>query len=200
LSCSHHEWATHSKNNRCELIAGVDNLERVVLLFMDVRKATTSMQNSIDKSDLLNVTKTTSVSREYHYAQRDLVMTAAEAQFFKMLDVLLSDNYFVFPQVHLPALFEHKVKGQNWWSAFQHINRKSVDFVVCDKERISPLLAIELDDWTHDLDKRIVRDEQVEEIFKATGLPLYRFRGDIEKARQTLIHDLSAHGLRVSYL
>lgn len=111
----------------------------------------------------------------YHYERRDLIMTRAENDFFKMLDAAVGDNYYVFPQVHLSSLFEHKVHGQDWWKAFHHINRKSVDFVICDKQTVRPLAAIELDDWSHKLDKRQARDAEVERIFKGANFPLLRF-------------------------
>lgn len=118
------------------------------------------------------------VSLNYHYTKRDLIMTPAETRFFKLLCHILDDEYYVFPQVHLSSLLEHKVYGQNWWGAFHHINRKSVDYVICDKQNVRPLLAIELDDWSHSLDKRKERDEEVEKIFEAAKLPLIRFDGN----------------------
>jgi hypothetical protein len=116
-----------------------------------------------------------SVSQDYHYERRDLVMTRAETEFFKMLDAAIGQNYYVFPQVHLSSILEHRVKGQDWWKAFHHINRKSVDFVICDRQSIRPLAAIELDDWSHRLDKRKTRDTEVERIFQGANFPLLRF-------------------------
>lgn len=45
---------------------------------------------------------------------------------------------------------------------------------MCDKLYISPKLAIELDDKTHERQDRIDRDGIVERIFKDAGLPLLR--------------------------
>lgn len=60
-------------------------------------------------------------------------MSNTEAEFFKKLQGVAGERYFVFPQVHLSALLDHKVKGQDWRIAFRHINGKSVDYVLCDK-------------------------------------------------------------------
>jgi very-short-patch-repair endonuclease len=76
--------------------------------------------------------------------------------------------------VHLPTLVDHKIVGQNWHGAFRHIDEKSVDFVLCDKEKISPILAIELDDKTHEHQARQERDKEVERILKEAGMPLLR--------------------------
>lgn len=120
-----------------------------------------------------------SVTKEAHvysYRRKDFLMTKAENDFFSVLKELLKDRYQIFPQVHLSALLDQKVKGQNWNAAFRHINQKSVDFVVCDKTYARPLLAIELDDFSHDAEERRSRDVEVERIFENANMPLLRFR------------------------
>lgn len=113
----------------------------------------------------------------YSYGRKDFLMTKAENEFFSLLKEVLKDRYQIFPQVHLTALLdEKKVKGQNWKAAFRHINGKSVDFVVCDQNYTRPLLAIELDDFSHDAEDRRSRDVEVERIFENANMPLLRFR------------------------
>ena len=74
----------------------------------------------------------------------------------------------------MPTLLDHKVAGQNWNAAFRHVSQKSVDFVLCDKAYISPKLAIELDDRSHERTDRQERDQEVERILKGAGMPLLR--------------------------
>ena len=112
----------------------------------------------------------------YSYTAKSLMMTRTESEFFLKLDHVVSDRYHVFPQVHLSALLDHKVKGQDWKFAFRHINGKSVDFVLCDKETLRPTYAIELDDLTHEQSDRRKRDAEVERIFEEANLPLVRFK------------------------
>ncbi len=103
-------------------------------------------------------------------------MSPRERDFFSLLIDSVSHDYFVFPQMHLDNILWYKFKGQNSFGAFRHINEKSVDFVLCDKENVEILLAIELDDATHSEPKRIERDEVVEGILKEADLPLLRIR------------------------
>jgi very-short-patch-repair endonuclease len=130
---------------------------------------------TITPEDAAQLRPAETISPIYHYERRDLIMTRAENEFFKMLDEAVGQDYYVFPQVHLSSLFEHRVQGQDWWKAFHHINRKSVDFVICDRQTVRPLAAIELDDWSHKLDKRKTRDAEVERIFQGANFPLLRF-------------------------
>ncbi len=78
----------------------------------------------------------------------------------------------VFPQAHLPTIVDGRIIGQNWKGSFRHIDEKSVDFVLCDKAYIAPVLAIELDDKTHTREDRIMRDKEVERILSMAELPL----------------------------
>ena len=112
--------------------------------------------------------------RKYHYRKRSFFMTKPEHELFDVLMSAVGNDYLIFAQVHLPTLLDNKVVGQNWRGAFRHISEKSVDFVLCDKAYISPKLAIELDDKTHERPERQDRDREVERILKEAGIPLLR--------------------------
>ena len=112
--------------------------------------------------------------RKYQYKKRDFFMTRAEHECYDALVSAVGSEYLIFAQVHLPTLVDNKVVGQNWRGAFRHISEKSVDFVLCDKAYISPKLAIELDDKTHERPERQNRDREVERILQDAGVPLLR--------------------------
>ena len=112
----------------------------------------------------------------YSYLAKSSVMTRTESEFFLKLDQAVKERYYVFPQVHLSALLDHRVKGQEWKYAFSHINGKSVDYVLCSRATLQPTYAIELDDYTHGTADRRKRDIEVERIFEEADLPLIRFK------------------------
>lgn len=111
---------------------------------------------------------------KYQYTRKQFFLTRAEHEFYDALIIAVGDKYHVFAQVHLPTILDNKVKGQDWRAALAHINRKSVDFVLCDKAYISPKIAIELDDKSHDRPDRQERDKEVERILTDAGVPLLR--------------------------
>jgi very-short-patch-repair endonuclease len=112
----------------------------------------------------------------YNYTAKNSLMSKAEGDFFLKLDRAVSERYYVFPQVHLSAILDHRIKGQEWKYSFSHINGKSVDYVLCNKADLKPTYAIELDGFTHDKPDRRERDTEVERIFEAADLPLVRFK------------------------
>lgn len=111
---------------------------------------------------------------KYRYIRKQFFLTRAEHECYDALVAAVGDKYHVFAQVHLPTILDNKVKGQDWRAALAHINRKSVDFVLCDKAYISPKLAIELDDKSHERPDRQERDREVERILSEAGVPLLR--------------------------
>lgn len=111
----------------------------------------------------------------YKYSRSNFLISRPEHEFFDILVEILGGQYYVFTQVHLPTILDHKIIKQNWKGAFSHINGKSVDFIICNKAYIKPLLAIELDDKSHEREDRIERDSEVERMLEEAGMPLLRF-------------------------
>jgi very-short-patch-repair endonuclease len=121
----------------------------------------------------VHIAKISSISekKEYlPYVKNNYLMTKAEHEFFKVLQQVVQDKYYIVPQVQLS-----KVIRVNKYEKFKYkysnmIDRKSVDFVLFEKETFSPYLVIELDEESHQLPKREDRDHFVNAIMKKTGL------------------------------
>ena len=114
--------------------------------------------------------------QRYFYSKKDGIMTQAEAKFFHRLQVVAGDRYYIFPQIHLSALLKNETKGRYWKTAFQRINRTSVDYVLVHKDSLQVAYAVELDDWSHNSAKRRARDCGVEQMLSDVDIPLVRFR------------------------
>jgi hypothetical protein len=132
-----------------------------------------------------NKKEKTSVSQknEYEYHKKDSLITRPEHEVFDILVEIFGDAYYVFPQVHLSSfLFTERGQGKG---AFSHINQKSVDYLICDKAYIKPLIAIELDDRSHQEEERKIRDENVEQVLQQVNLPLVRIEnhGSFDKQK-----------------
>lgn len=127
----------------------------------------------------------------YAYIAKDVPMTRVEAEFFVKLCKTVEERYYVFPQMHLSAILKPNTSAKDDNYAFRHINGKSVDYVLCDKQTLRPTYAIELDDYTHNQAARRIRDAEVERIFEEANLPLVRFANkDVSEAAiiQSLIN------------
>ncbi len=119
------------------------------------------------------------------YVLKTSLFTPAERSFLGCLDSVPSPDIRVFAKVRLADLFdvERTADRSAWRSAFNKINSKHVDFILLRANDLCPLLAIELDDKSHDREARQQRDVFLKEIFARANLPLIRFK--VQKAYQT---------------
>ncbi len=128
--------------------------------------------------------------QQYRYHAKKYIMTRSETDLYKKLSVSFADHYVIVPQVHLSSLFNEKIKGQNWRAAFSHINGKSVDFVFLDRRTFEVICAIECDDYTHQRDDRIIRDDEVNRIFSDSELPLIRLDHTLRKTSSEISEEI----------
>lgn len=112
--------------------------------------------------------------RPYQYGKKQSILTPSELVFYNTLGHAVGHEYRIVPQAHLSAFIDHEITGQSWKGAFARINGKSVDFLLCNKETMEPVLAIELDDSSHSRPDRKLRDDFVKEVFADAHMPFLR--------------------------
>jgi hypothetical protein len=112
----------------------------------------------------------------YPYKRKEYLLSEAEKSFFLVLRKAAGGRYELLSKVRLSDLLYLPKGTENAQGLRNRIQQKHVDFVLCDPVKISPLLAIELDDKSHEQPDRKERDCFVDEALKAAGLPLLRVR------------------------
>lgn len=111
----------------------------------------------------------------YPFHLRDDFLSPAEASFFQVLRSVTGQQVVAFAKVNLNDLFFAQTGDpRRNRAASNRIDRKHVDFLLCDSTTLRPLLGIELDDRSHERPERKTRDELVDGVFSAAGLPLLR--------------------------
>jgi Protein of unknown function (DUF2726)/Topoisomerase DNA binding C4 zinc finger len=112
---------------------------------------------------------------EYPYSIRDDFLSPAEHSFFMVLKSVVSDSAWISIKVGLGDLFYAKSSdGSKYRTYTNKIDRKHVDFLLCDPKTVHPIVGLELDDKSHQRSDRQARDEFVENVFRAAKLPLVR--------------------------
>ncbi|HEY4713807.1 MAG TPA: DUF2726 domain-containing protein, partial [Aquirhabdus sp.] len=103
-------------------------------------------------------------------------MTDAEVRFFRQLKQAVPE-FLIFSQVGLSRLIEcTDEEDEKFW--FNRINRMSVDYVLVDQDAQHVLVAIELDDWSHDHAGRMKADLKKDKALISAGIPMVRFHGE----------------------
>ena len=116
-------------------------------------------------------------SEDLPYVLKRYVMSKAERSFFGVLEqVTDSSKYYIFPQVSLNNLVTVEKGTGSYQTYHNKVDRKSIDFVLFDRSVVSPVLAIELDDASHDREDRLERDAFVDRVLAKAGLPLLHVR------------------------
>jgi hypothetical protein len=127
-----------------------------------------------NQKDIRRTTTTVDLEPEtLPYLVRDDFFSNAEASFYRVLKNMAADHLVICPKVSLAEIFYVSRPNENG-AYFNKINRKHVDFLLCDPTTLKPRLAIELDDSSHKREDRMERDDFVDEVFAAAGLSLMR--------------------------
>lgn len=100
------------------------------------------------------------------------LLSAGEKTFFDVLQQSIAPDLYICPKVRVADLIE--VNGtkndKTYWSSFNKISQKHVDFVLCNRADFAPRLVIELDGGSHNLARRSQRDAFVNEVFHQVGI------------------------------
>jgi very-short-patch-repair endonuclease len=135
----------------------------------------------------ISKTAKTPEKKEYlPYVKNNYLMTKAEHEFFKVLQQVVQEKYYIIPQVQLS-----KIVRVNKYEKFKYkyanmIDRKSVDFVLFEKETFSPYLVIELDEESHQLPNREDRDHFVNAVMAKIGLTIVHIKTSYQYSREEI--------------
>lgn len=125
--------------------------------------------------------------KDYSQAyQRKYIFSRNEKSEYRKLAAWAQEQgYDVFAKMRLADIIEPRSK-ENYRSLLGKIIQKHVDFVVCDQEcRVK--FIIELDDNSHNQQKRIERDELVDQACRGAGYTVIHTRGISEEFLNNLL-------------
>ncbi len=112
--------------------------------------------------------------KELPYHVRDDFLSPAERSFYGVLTEGVAGLYVVCPKVNVAdLLYVTRLKENRGY--FNKIQQKHVDFVLCEPGPMRPVAVVELDDSSHQRRDRQERDEFLDRVFQAAGLPIIHF-------------------------
>lgn len=101
----------------------------------------------------------------------DALLTQGELAFYQVLRAAVGNAYTICPKIRLADIIETRPFSQAYHNK---IDRKHVDFLLCDPFTLRPVAGIELDDSSHQKASAQKRDADKDAAFRASGLPLIR--------------------------
>lgn len=137
----------------------------------DPAAATQKPAVSVPVHEAAPTNKEITVKRPYH--ARGFLLTKAEAIFYHLLRDMVKGHLVIFPHVALRDLVTI-VDRSDYFTYYNKIDRKQMDFVLCDTGTLQPIFVIELDDSSHNRPDRMMRDAFVEVVLESAKIPLVR--------------------------
>lgn len=136
----------------------------------------------------------TEEKKELPYEKKPYLFDAnSEFNLYKVLVELYGDKYYIFPQINYSHLIQPKKSNFEEERRYRNkIDRKSADFVFCDKEKIIPKLIIELDGYVHNFKSKQARDQFIDEITGIADLPILHLKtNDLDLDREFIKNEIS---------
>lgn len=129
---------------------------------------------------------------KFPYLKKDCLMSEAEKKLYFVLLEVVGNDYLIFSKVRMAdLLYLPKMSNSQFYHYFNKIQAKHVDFLICDKENIKPLLAIELDDSSHLKVDRILRDKLVDKIFESASFPIIHITASASYDKENLFQAIT---------
>lgn len=136
----------------------------IILLIKLIQKSLTNKKNN-EKNHLRKT-----------YSSKSL-LTDYEKYFYNIFKNNFSDIYLIIPQTNLATFI---IKQKDFSKQYQNELYRNIDFGFFDKETLTPLLLIEINDNTHSTKDRIYRDKRVKEICTEAEINLITFYSSYE--------------------
>src|SRR5688500_103927 len=100
-------------------------------------------------SDLRQQSSATPLPEVFPYRRTSGLLTPAKCSSFGVLQQAVGDRYLLSLKIRLADLLDVPPGTPRWRTHFNRISAKHIDIVCCDPRSPAPLLAIELDDVSH---------------------------------------------------
>ncbi len=123
------------------------------------------------------------------------LFTPAERSFLRVLREVIGPEHQIFGKVRVADALQVRkgLPGAAWRQAFNRIQAKHFDYLICRTADSAILLAIELDDKSHERPDRIARDRFLERATAAAKLPLLRVPCQKHYSASTLANLIREH-------
>lgn len=104
------------------------------------------------------------------------LLTEREQDFFWRLKEAVRDDLVIAPQVVFGAFIKVKATALTDKNHARHVvAHNRCDFLLCDK-KLKPVALVEVDDSTHNSAKAKAKDRRRDELMKAVGVSVLRYR------------------------
>jgi hypothetical protein len=114
------------------------------------------------------------------YKLKNTLMNKSELALYINLEAAFRDSHLVFSKVRIEDFVEVRtdmhLSRSEIFGLRGKIKSRHVDFLICEINNIRPIVAIELDGYSHNHPRAIERDKFVDELYSSIGLEVVHVR------------------------
>lgn len=145
----------------------------IIIIMIILFQLLKNKNNRSSDNKIEDETKEKGINEPMPYILTNSILTKSEKTLFDILTELLKEkDITVFAKVRMADIITIDKQDKNFTYWFNKIKAKHIDFILCNSENLKPVIAIELDDYTHKYKSRQERDEFVDKVYKHIGLPI----------------------------
>jgi len=128
-----------------------------------------------------------------NYLKTEYLFTRYESNFFKLLlPIATKYNLYVFPKIRLADIVHVNQSNKQFYTWFNKIKAKHIDFVLCDYTYCKPVILIELNDNSHYRQDRIIRDNFINKLMTDLKIPFLQvWQNDIIGLENSIVYALN---------
>ena len=134
----------------------------------------------------------------YPYRLRDPLLTPGETTLYQILLAIVGARVVVCPKVRLVDVFAIKPTPKHL-AFYERIAQRQVDFLLCERYTLKPLLAVELYDHRLPRSARKQRDSYIDRVFRAGRLPVLHLVAQEQYSARALALRIAPHMTIVTY-
>ncbi|MDD2586313.1 MAG: DUF2726 domain-containing protein [Syntrophomonadaceae bacterium] len=129
------------------------------------------------------------------YKKREHLLTGRELALYQILsDVIDNNRYVIFPKVRLADLLVLPADTKDRHEYISRINERHVDFVICEREGVKPVLAVLREAGAK---KKKISDKFTKQAAESAGLKTIVVNMSNIPSAEVLSQYLSEHGIAV---
>ena len=151
--------------------------------------------NQDSTSNNINQSSTPNDINNYsnNYLKTKYLFTHYEFNFFKLLlPIATKYNLYVFPKIRLADIVHVNQSNKQFYTWFNKIKAKHIDFVLCDYTYCKPVILIELNDSSHYRQDRITRDNFINKLMTDLKIPFLQvWQNDINGLENSIVYALN---------
>lgn len=111
-----------------------------------------------------------------NYVQTSMLTSTEQAFYNQLKEALKHYDIEIHYKIRLADIFKVKYRNKYYETNFSRIMAKHIDFIIADKSKAEAIIAIELDDASHEKEESYKNDTFKNILFEASDIRLLRIK------------------------